>query len=589
MIESLLHLSFEKWGVFLVSAIPACINIGIYIYVSFYLAFGTTNRFFAAFVFLLALSQLTNGLMQMSPNAESGLLWFRLSLSSFVLALPFGLLFVIRFTCLHKIFHYSLLMILVLIPAIFIEFIIIDGLDKYTMVRSKYWFWVAPPEHTMVNFIIYCWISIISFSTLAVLWFHYIKEKVDFKKKNQLLLLSLGYTVPFIIGMTTQVIFPLVLNKEPIPLNTPAITAFSIATLIALKKYQLLDFSPKHQMDKIIEQMNEGILIVDNSDKIMYANETFCQLVEYNFEEIKGKTATELFIEDPEQKKIITNALEKRKNKISCQYEIQMSTKSGKKIWMLTKGASYLDRKGNIIGSIALLTDISYLKESEEKLKASNKELETYIYKASHDFRAPIASMLGLMQLSEREIKDETALLYFGMFETMTQKLDTMLSDLIKSMAIKDTETFNDEINFQELIDETLTKFEHIIEYSSIKIYTNIPISSSFFSSKFILNTIFQNVIGNSIKYQNVNQQESFLKINITNHEKKIIITFEDNGIGIEKSQQSKIFDMYYRANELSKGSGLGLYLIKKGIEKLNGEIKVDSELGKGTTFTIIL
>lgn len=713
MQEHLFLLNFENWDTFLFSIIPVCINLGIFFYISLFLNQSKTNQLFCLFVLLLAISQGADAFIRISGNIETAALWNRLSLPPLCLALPLGLFFSLRFTGWYKKIHNTFIILFLLFPAIIIELIVIARQDEYKIVKSERWTWLPTPESDFFTISTFLWISLTTLCTLVILWLYYIKEKKEKRKKIQALLLATGYTVPVTCGLITEVAFPLLLKINSIPLSTPAITIFSITTLIALKKYQLFDFSPKHQWNKIIEHMSEGVLIVDNSDKIMYANKAFCTFMEYEFSEIQGKLDHELFSENFEYKKQV----DRLKNKEVVQYEVQKITKSGSKIWMLVNNSPYLDNKGNVIGSIRIQTNINHLKEaeniikqneqrltqaqgvahvgswellfetgysiwseeacriygllpsdnkhsfeswlsfihpedidlvkqevekstthlrdasfehriickdntiklihsvskiqfddlqkpiglvgichditerkkSEEKLKIANQELETYIYKASHDLKAPLASILGLIQIGKKEIKDQASTKFIDLIDTMTKRLHSMLSELIKSMAIKDTESFNDEIKFQELINETLTTFKYTKDFSRLKIFTSILVSSPFFSNKFIFQTIFQNIIGNAIKYQNFNLQESFLKITVTQQDKKVIIVFEDNGIGIEETQQQKIFEMYYRASQQSSGSGLGLYLIKKGIEKLNGEIYVQSILGKGTTFTVTL
>ncbi|MCX6296989.1 MAG: HAMP domain-containing sensor histidine kinase, partial [Bacteroidetes bacterium] len=131
--------------------------------------------------------------------------------------------------------------------------------------------------------------------------------------------------------------------------------------------------------------------------------------------------------------------------------------------------------------------------------------------------------------------------------------------------------------------------FKYYNNFSRLKVTTNVSILNAFHSNRFIIETIIQNLIENAVKYQNVNEPESFLKINISDHRDGIQIIVSDNGIGIDQSVQNKIFDMYFKGTESSKGSGLGLYLVKKCVEKLDGEIILDSKKGKGARFTVLL
>ena len=583
MENNLFNLNFGRWDVILLSIVPALINFGIASSVFFSADKNRTTTYFSFFVFLLGIWQMTEGLMRMSENILGAQDWYRISGIFVVFVISFGVEFIIRFTKQFSKFSDGLKLLLLLLPAIIFAIVFDLRLEKHTVIKSEEWYWIGNPKPSVLTSVIYLWICLGAIVMLTLLWLYFIRSPKKSLERNQALLLAAGFTLPVIIGILTEVIFPLFFKWNDIPLATPLLTIFSITSLLAITKYKLLDYSPKHQWEKIIKSMNEGILIVDNNDNVMYANDTFCKIMGYEFCEIKGKVAHELFGSNEEQKKLIETYIEERKNKKSGQYEIELRTKQDKKIWMLISGSPYTNRQGEVVGSIGIHTNISHLKET-------NKELETFIYKASHDLRGPLTSIMGLVNVGRMEIKDENSIMYLNMIESSTKKLDSTLFELVKIMKIKDVQKFSDEINFKKLILAVLNKLEHLYGFSKLKVNLNISVSGSFISSQSLLETTFQNLIENAIKYQNTSQSESFLNIIITEeNSKQIKVVLEDNGIGIDKTIQHQIFDMYFRGTERSQGSGLGLYLVRKSIERLNGEIQLSSELNKGTVFTIFL
>lgn len=157
-------------------------------------------------------------------------------------------------------------------------------------------------------------------------------------------------------------------------------------------------------------------------------------------------------------------------------------------------------------------------------------------------------------------------------------------------MHVKDINKFKDDIEFDSLVDSVLDNFVNFDGFNTIRIIKEINYKDKFVSNKFILETIFLNLIENSIKYQRYTSTDSFLKITVTAvSEGAIQIIFEDNGCGIDPSIQSKIYDMYYKGNLDTRGSGLGLYLVQKSIEKLKADIFLESRVGHGTKFTLTL
>lgn len=249
-----------------------------------------------------------------------------------------------------------------------------------------------------------------------------------------------------------------------------------------------------------------------------------------------------------------------------------------------------------IVGTACFSRDITNnkrteesLKKSEAHLKSANKELETFIYRASHDLRGPLSSIIGLTNVSKMDVQDEKALEYIGMIGSATRKLDDTLVGLVQSLSIKDVTRFEDVIDFKTLINDTLDKFRFYEGFSRITFEEQISLSGPFISSRLILQTVMQNMIENAIKYQNNAAKQSYLRISVSDNESEVILTFEDNGVGIDATVQDKIFDVYYKGTQKSTGSGLGLYIVKTGIERLNGSIQLVSEARKGSVFTFRL
>lgn len=229
------------------------------------------------------------------------------------------------------------------------------------------------------------------------------------------------------------------------------------------------------------------------------------------------------------------------------------------------------------------------LRRSEAHLKSANKDLETFIYRASHDLRGPLSSIIGLTNVSKIEITDSKALQYIDMIQLSTKKLDETLIALVQSMSIKDVEKFEDEIDFKGMFDDILDRFQYYEGFSKMQFDIIINVQEPFFSSRQILQPVFQNLVENSIKYRNIKAEQCRCTISVSATKENVIITFEDNGMGMDAKIHEKVFDVYYKGTQKSKGSGLGLYIVKTAIEKLDGHIRLESKPGKGSTFIITL
>ncbi|HEY6160608.1 MAG TPA: HAMP domain-containing sensor histidine kinase [Bacteroidia bacterium] len=225
--------------------------------------------------------------------------------------------------------------------------------------------------------------------------------------------------------------------------------------------------------------------------------------------------------------------------------------------------------------------------KKKEGLKEANRELENFIYKATHDLRGPLSSIIGLISISKTDIEDEKASNYMAMIESAARQLDTTLSGLMQSIRIKDAKDFNEPIDLPVLLEEIKERLKFKEGFDGILIQTQIEPGITFVSNKLIISSLVQNFMDNAIKYRDERKKERYLRINIQKDGDRLRMIFSDNGIGIARELQEKIFDMYYRATENSSGSGLGLYLVKAGVDKLGGKISVQSEPGMGSTFTV--
>lgn len=223
-----------------------------------------------------------------------------------------------------------------------------------------------------------------------------------------------------------------------------------------------------------------------------------------------------------------------------------------------------------------------------QELKTANYELDRFVYSTSHDLRAPLNSMLGLIEIAKEDTTEELMLEYFKMLKDSAKKLDGFICDILDYSRNSRMEVNNEQINFRELI-KSVTENLKFIGDNNRMVEFKIEISgeTSFRSDKNRLITILSNLISNAIRYQNSQIPNPFVSIKIETSPTETNIFIQDNGIGIDEESQSKIFDMFYRVSQESVGSGLGLYIVKEAVSKLNGDIKVESAIGAGTTFLI--
>lgn len=232
------------------------------------------------------------------------------------------------------------------------------------------------------------------------------------------------------------------------------------------------------------------------------------------------------------------------------------------------------------------------LLEQNKLLTKINKELDSFVYSASHDLRAPLKSVLGLVRLAQNDNKEgnyEMLNECLQMIEQSICKLDLTIKEIINYSRNTRTDIYREKIDLKLLVEEIFENLQYMDSGKNIIKEIEIDDEVPFISDLDRLKIIFSNIISNSIKYCDPVKERSFIAVKIKVSITKVLITISDNGIGIGKEFINKIFNMFYRGTEKSDGSGLGLYIVKETLEKLHGSIEVHSEINKGSTFTIKL
>jgi len=229
------------------------------------------------------------------------------------------------------------------------------------------------------------------------------------------------------------------------------------------------------------------------------------------------------------------------------------------------------------------------LHSRNNKLRKTNNELDSFVYKASHDMRAPLTSLLGLIEICKKETDLKILGSFLELQEKSIQKLDSYIADILNISRNARVEIEIKQIDFNTMFEQLFEQLSFMDKASlvnkSIKIYHTVP----FYSDPIRLNIVLNNLISNSIRYADFSKANPEINVLVKINTEQAEITITDNGIGIDNEHLTKVFNMFYRATESNSGSGLGLYIVKETIEKLNGKINMTSNLGLGTEIKIVL
>jgi signal transduction histidine kinase len=228
------------------------------------------------------------------------------------------------------------------------------------------------------------------------------------------------------------------------------------------------------------------------------------------------------------------------------------------------------------------------IKIKNTNLEKTNAELDRFFYSTSHDLRSPLLSIKGLVNITRNETVDKKVIRYLDMMTERADRLDLFIRDIIDYSKNTRTEVSRDIVDVTRLVDEVKDNFQFLDGAEDIRIQNDIQVDSAI-TDKTRLTVVLNNLISNAIKYHKQDGTDQWIKVSIYPNGTNLNIIVSDNGTGISKDKLSKIFDMFYRGTEISKGSGLGLYIVRETIEKMNGTIRVESVEGQGTSFIIKL
>jgi signal transduction histidine kinase len=235
---------------------------------------------------------------------------------------------------------------------------------------------------------------------------------------------------------------------------------------------------------------------------------------------------------------------------------------------------------------VLYLHDVTERKTEAEKLAKVNLELDSFIYKASHDLRAPLLSLSGLINLTERGNTDEI-MEYVHLMRKSVGRLDKYITQLAHYARNTNLGVEYTRLDFKEIFEDVIENYKFLPNAEKIDFIIEVDSSCSVCSDSFRLKIILNNLVSNAIKYHNLQQHKPFIKLTASVKAQSFSISVIDNGIGITPVDIDSIFDMFKRATDKGDGSGLGLYIVSKALDKIGGKIAVTSSVNVGTAFTL--
>lgn len=354
-------------------------------------------------------------------------------------------------------------------------------------------------------------------------------------------------------------------------------------------------------LETVITQTKEAVMItdIDTSENyipnIIYVNSAFTDMTGYKSEDVIGKSPVLLFTKK-------SDILELDKLKIAiqdykeCLIETISYKKNGDEFWVNLSMIPVTNKDGEHSHWISIQRDVTEEKEKQrereqliKELTQNNKDLKQFSYITSHNLRAPLSNLTGLLNLVEdMGVEDPELKEIINGFSKSTHLLNETINDLVKVVIIKDNTSIQKEkVLIKEIFENVFSQLGFLFSLHKPILKIDLEEVTILNINKSYLESIFLNLLTNAIKYKEPTRQ---LKVTISSKvvNDNLILTFKDNGIGIDMERnKDKIFGLYQRFHNHPDSKGLGLYLVKSQVESMGGSITVVSKVGKGTSFTI--
>ncbi|SHG69757.1 PAS domain-containing sensor histidine kinase [Flagellimonas flava] len=349
----------------------------------------------------------------------------------------------------------------------------------------------------------------------------------------------------------------------------------------------------KEKYSSIIANMNLGLVEVDIDGNILMVNQSFSDMIGYTIDELIGRNLYEampIISSEGDELKLQTK---KKREGISDSYEVAVKVANGEKRFWLVSGAPRYDDAGNIIGSIGVHLDITDQKSLElqkenllRELEASNKGLQEYAHIVSHDLKSPLRSVSALATWLYDDYKDtldENGRYNLKMMQEKIEGMDKLITGILKYSTVNSDVLDDTQVDVNEVIKD-ISEIIYIPENVEIKAKKKLPTIQA---DKTKIHQLFQNFLSNAVV--NIEKEDGLVEIDYKEDTTHWEFSVKDNGVGIPEEYHEKIFQIFQSIGNKERSTGIGLSIVKKIIDRYNGKVWLESEIGKGTTFYFTL
>ena len=562
------------------------------------------NIYFTLYCMFTAYWLFTEFMFRQSESLESAHLWTRLNF-----LWPFSLSFMYIFSLLYTKKEGRFLKINIISTHLTALAISIIGLyyslnSELILTEWGYTYSYTNADSLHMAFIIFMVLWLLLLITLSILFLlkYFIGMKDKIKRAQAIIVLS-SFSFLLLTSIIIDWLFMSAMGIKSPSLNSLYISINAVIIGIGIWRYGLFKLSVSRAAEDIVTSMPDILLLVDRTGEINLANRSASINLGYENNELDEANISLIFADNEFEDKV-SKAVDSMKEGTNRLIETNLKRKDGNTFPVSISIAKMACEQADSCGYIYIARDITSQKimetmlkkshddlekrveERTEELARSNAELEEFAYVASHDLQEPLRMITGYLQLLKRRYVgkiDNDADEFIEFAVDGSARMQRLINDLLTYSRVTSKGMPIEPIEYDEVLKNAVSNLTASIQESDAEItHSQLPVAMGDMSQ---MERVFQNIIGNAIKFRGNKAPKIHIQAEKQNN--NWLFSIKDNGIGIEPGSKDRIFKIFQRLHTIDKykGTGIGLAVCKKAIQRHGGDIWIDSEVGKGTTF----
>lgn len=337
---------------------------------------------------------------------------------------------------------------------------------------------------------------------------------------------------------------------------------------------------------KIVETAHEGIWVIDANTRVQYVNQQMASMLGYTVEEMLGTLLFE-YVSDLAAIEAHQNFQNSRRAPVK-QHDFRFRRKDGSDLWAMISTSPVFDDRGQFMGALGMIIDITERKQAEERLRKANEQLKGFVDVVSHDLKNPIFAVKGFSTLLLRKYEEalgEKGREYLEHIQESASRMASLVSDLLSLSRLGQVAPALGEASSLEIIRAVASNLDASLNENEVELVVadDLP---TIYCDRDRIYQVFDNLVTNALKFTKGAEHRK-VEIGYVDQGDSHQFYVKDNGVGIAREHHRKIFELFHRLEETEaiEGTGLGLAIVEKIVTEHGGRVWVESERGKGATF----